>query len=114
MICSSTKGGHGGFRPGSGRKPGPIGVADRLKRYQLAEKAAGFTDQIIEYYAEVFRNKELPHPIRMEAAERLLNRAYGRPPVSAELTSDNARKEILVRWLPSDPNDRSNRIEPEP
>ena len=51
----------------------------------------------------------------MEAAERLLNRGFGRPPVSAELTADSElRQEVFVRWLPPDPNDKSKVIEPEP
>ena len=49
----------------------------------------------------------------MEAAERLLNRAYGRPALSAEVISETSlHKEIVVRWLPVDPNDASKVIEP--
>jgi len=115
MICSSTKGRHGGARPGSGRKPGPIGVADRLKRYQLAEKSAKYTEEIIDYYVSVFQGESLPHGLRMEAAERLLNRAYGRPPVvDVDGNEERPRVVLEVRWLPPDPNDRSRLIEPEP
>jgi hypothetical protein len=55
----------------------------------------------------------------MQAADRLMDRAYGRPPVAVQVdqtSREMALKKIIheVRWLPPDPNDHSKVTEPEP
>ena len=47
----------GGRRLGAGRKPGDIGMADRIKRYAVAEKAARYADGNHCFYAQVFVTK---------------------------------------------------------
>ena len=61
----------GGQRLGAGRKPGDIGRADRIKRYAVAEKAAQYADEIISFYAEVFRNQGEDTLVRMAAGKWL-------------------------------------------
>jgi hypothetical protein len=52
---------------------------------------------------------------RLMAADRLMDRGYGKPAVAVEATQEGTIRHIYtVRWLPPDPNDRSNYIEPLP
>jgi hypothetical protein len=54
---------------------------------------------------------------RFETLKLMFDRSYGRPAMqmSVDQTSVSAKKIIHeVRWLPPDPNDHSNVIEPEP
>jgi hypothetical protein len=92
-------------------------IADRKLRHEFALKAARYTDEVLEFYAKVMRDEQEPTTVRMEAGERLLNRAFGRvvTPIEASgETSQTVRHIHNVRWLPPDPNDRSNVIEPLP
>jgi hypothetical protein len=51
----------------------------------------------------------------MQAADRLMDRGFGRPPVTVEMDQrEVAVKRLEVRWLPPDPNDTSHYIPPEP
>jgi hypothetical protein len=60
----------GGKRVGAGRKPGDIDMADRIKRYAVAEKAARYADEIIDLYTQVLRNKDEDTLVRMFSARR--------------------------------------------
>jgi hypothetical protein len=77
------------------------------------------TPEVIDLWTSVVRNKKLPPSLRMQAADRLMDRAYGRPAVAVQVdqtTRETALKKVIheIRWLSPDPNDRSNVIEPEP
>jgi hypothetical protein len=49
------------------------------------------------------------------AGDRLLDRALGRPTQAFENPEEGeVKRTLIVRWMPPDPNDRSNVIEPEP
>jgi hypothetical protein len=105
----------GGRRFGAGRKAGDIGIADRIKRYAVAEKAARYADEIIDLYAQVLRNKAEDTVVRMAAGKWLWEAAFGKPGHAADATFNQQPKQVLhVRWLPPDPNDHSKLIEPEP
>jgi hypothetical protein len=96
-----------------------MGINERVKRYRLAERCAEFTPQVIALWKQIVEDKNLPYVLRLMAADRLMDRAFGRPAtaVSVDQTTDETslRKVIHeVRWLPPDPNDRSAYIEPEP
>jgi len=108
------------------------GINERLKRYRLSEKCAEVTDEVIAFLVQVMRGDPIevrrPNGLasqwdlpslqdRMVAAERLLDRGFGKAPQS--LTSDHSgeivkRIEYLVHWLPKAPDDHSKIIEPEP
>jgi hypothetical protein len=67
--------------------------------------------------ASVFMDEKQPAALRLAAANDLLDRAYGRPPVAIDATTrEMSLKKIIheVRWLPPDPNDRSVVTIPEP
>jgi hypothetical protein len=105
----------GGRRLGAGRKAGDIGMADRIKRYAVAEKAARYADEIIDLYAQVLRNKGADTVVRMAAGKWLWEAAFGKPGHAADATFNQQPKQTLhIRWLPPGPNDRSKLIEPEP
>jgi hypothetical protein len=106
------------------------GLADRLTRFRMQERYAKIIDECQEKFCrEVMFSKAengkgpdgrgwaYTFDERMRLYTEMHNRAYGRAPVQVAMdeTSDELRRVIHeVRWLPPDPNDRSNRIEPEP
>ena len=96
-----------------------VGINERVKRYRLQERCAELTDDCIALWSSMVRNENCPWVLRLAAADRLMDRAYGKPPhaVMMDATSQETslRKVIHeVRWLPPDPNDRSAYIAPEP
>src|SRR6478752_7480906 len=107
--------GHGGPRPNTAKPTNAI--ADRKLRHEFALKAAAYSDEVLEFYAKVFRDENEPTTTRMEAGERLLNRAFGRIVTPVETTGETSKivqHLYEIRWLPPDPNDHSKVIEPEP
>jgi hypothetical protein len=106
-------------RPVGRPKGSTMGIMERVKRYQLAEKCAEMTPEVIDFWTRVVRNEKLPIVLRMQAADRLMDRAYGRPAIAMNVdqtTREMSLQKVIheVRWLPPDPNDHSNVIEPEP
>jgi hypothetical protein len=96
-----------------------VGIAERIDRYKLQEKCAALTDEVIALWTSMIRNPECPWVLRLQAADCLMDRAFGKPPqaVMMDATSQETslRKVVHeVRWMPPDPNDRSAYIEPEP
>jgi len=85
-----------------------------MARYRLMELCARHTEKAVAFYAQVLEDKAMPVELRMAAADRLLDRAYGKPLQALVGHQDTQVRHIFsVRWLPPDPNDRSNYIEPE-
>jgi hypothetical protein len=96
-----------------------MGINERVKRYRLQERCAELTDDCIALWSTMVTDPCCPWVLRLAAADRLMDRAYGKPPqaVMMDATSREAslRKVIHeVRWLPPDPNDCSAYIAPEP
>ena len=96
-----------------------VGIAERIDRYRLQEKCAALTDECIALWSSMISNPNCPWVLRLAAAEKLMDRAYGKPPqgVLMDATSQETslRKVVHeVRWMPPDPNDRSVVTIPEP
>ena len=96
-----------------------VGIAERIERYQLMEKCAQTTDKCIALWESMVDNPNCPWVLRLEAADRLMDRAYGKPPqaVMMDATSQEMpQRRVIhqVQWLPSDPSDHSRVTEPEP
>jgi hypothetical protein len=107
-------------------------IMERLKRWRIAEKCAEYTEEYVELLGAVLRGQpietrdrngklkftEWPELTdRIEAGERLMNRAFGRPAQQVEIDqTTQAMTKIIyeVKWLPSDPNDKSVVTVPEP
>jgi hypothetical protein len=96
-----------------------VGLHERLERYRVAERCAEMTPEIIEFWISCFRNRKFSPSFRAAMADKLMDRAFGRPAlaVNVDATSREMSLEKViheVRWLPPDPNDRSIEIAPEP
>jgi hypothetical protein len=96
-----------------------VGINERVKRYRLQERCAELTDSCIALWESMVRNENCPWVLRLEAADRLMDRAFGKP--AQAVMMDAASQETSLRkvvhefrWLPPDPNDRSTVTEPEP
>ena len=90
-------------------------MADRIKRYAVAEKAAQYADEIIAYYAEVLRDPGEDTLVRMAAGKWLWEAAFGKPALAVDATLNQQPTRMLhVRWLPADPNDRSKAVDLRP
>jgi hypothetical protein len=110
----------GGKRRGAGRPRGSKAltlIAPTGERIAFHEAARQYGDMALRVIASVLMDEKQPASLRLAAANDLLDRAYGRPPVAIDATSrETSLKKVVhvVRWLPPDPNDHSNVIEPEP
>ena len=110
----------GGKRPGAGRPKGSRAltlIAPTGERMAFYEAARHYDQEALRVIVSVFMDDKQPASLRLAAANDLLDRAYGRPPVAIDATTrEMSLKKIIheVRWLPPDPNDHSNYIEPEP
>lgn len=70
----------GGKRPGSGRKKGtPNKVTVDLKN-----KANEYTAEAIQTFVDVMRDPEAPAAVRVQAADKLLDRSHGKPAMHIE------------------------------
>jgi hypothetical protein len=81
------------------------------------EAARQYNKKALQVMASILMDEKQPASLRLAAANDLLDRAYGRPPVAIDATTrETSLKRIIheVRWLPPDPADRSTVTEPEP
>ena len=110
----------GGKRHGAGRPKGSRALtllAPTGERMAFYEAARQYDKEALRVIASVMMDPEQPASLRLAAANDLLDRAYGRPPVAIDATARQlSLKKIIheVRWMPPDPNDRSAFIAPEP
>ena len=72
----------GGKRPGAGRKPGKVGAAKRA----LSEMAKDHAKAALWTLAKIQADDAAPAAARVSAATAILDRAYGKPAQSLELT----------------------------
>jgi hypothetical protein len=84
------------------------GINERIERYRLAEQCAEFTPEVIAFWAKVLRNE--PRVIRQNgkvirvwdyttddqfrAADRLMDRGYGKPPWRCRSTGASSSSRI--------------------
>jgi hypothetical protein len=78
------RGKRGGKRPGSGRKPGTQNKAT----VSLKGIAQEYTAEAIDVLAEIMRDPESPAAARVAAADKLLDRAYGKPRQELEVSGE--------------------------
>jgi hypothetical protein len=100
-----------------GRPRRALALADRKLRAEAAKVAGSHVVKILEFFAEVYQDKSRPDLVRLAAADRLLDRALGRPTSSSAVLDADAGKATRAHvyrfsWLPSGPNDHSVVIEP--
>lgn len=73
--------GHGGPRPGAGRKPGKVSKA----KLDIAEKAKTHGAAALAVLYEVMKDGQAPHSARVSAANAILDRGYGKPMQAVEV-----------------------------
>jgi hypothetical protein len=92
-------------------------LAPTGERMAFYEAARQYEQEALRVIVSVFMDEKQPAALRLAAANDLLDRAFGRPPVAIDATTrEMSLKKIIheVRWLPPDPNDRSVETIPEP
>jgi hypothetical protein len=67
--------GHGGKRPGAGRKPGKVGKAKK----ELQNMAKDHAQEALETLRKIMTNDQEPAAARVSAANAILDRGYGKP-----------------------------------
>jgi hypothetical protein len=93
---------NGGRRPGAGRKPGKTIQA----KYDLAEMAKAYAPEALAILAKIMRSGD-GEAARVSAADKLLDRGYGKPSQSLEHTGKDGadiKHDIVVRIVR--PHDR--------
>jgi hypothetical protein len=89
-------------------------LAPTGERMAFYEAARHYDKDALQVIVSVLKDAKQPASLRLAAANDLLDRAYGRPPVATDATTqDLSLKKIIheVRWLPPDPNDTSKEIQ---
>lgn len=77
--------GHGGARPGAGRKPGVVGEAKR----KMQEAAREHGEAAVQLLVDVMNNGKESAKTRIDAANSLLDRGFGRPKQEMDLSSED-------------------------
>ena len=90
-------------------------IADRHARLQALAFCTSKVPKILQQFSDWFDDESLPIKERMQAGDRLLAYALGKPTtfVNPEEVAE-VKRTLIVRWMPPDPDDRSRFIEPEP
>jgi hypothetical protein len=70
----------GGKRPGSGRKPG----AKNKSTLALKDFAGQFSEEAALVLVNAMRDPEAPPAVKIQAADKLLDRSHGKPAVHLE------------------------------
>ena len=82
-------------RPVGRPKGSTLGTMERIERCRLAEQCAEFTPQVIALWKQIVEDERLPHALRLAAADRLMDRAYGRPAVALQV--DQMSREMTLK-----------------
>ena len=92
--------GHGGPRPGSGRPKGATGPRSvnvpKQAKEDIRAYARKYGPEAIDFLAQTFRSKEVPYSARVVAADRLLDRGYGRPHQATEEPDPKTIEGIVI------------------
>lgn len=74
--------GHGGRRPGAGRKQGFVSQAKR----DIAERAKEYGDAALNVLVKIAKDDQQPAAARVGAANAILDRGYGKPMQAVEMS----------------------------
>lgn len=80
-----SKSSHGGFRPGGGRPKGSKSKVTEAQKARISELARGYASLALKTLAEICA-KSQSDAARVAAANSLLDRGYGRPAQTLEMT----------------------------
>lgn len=90
-IDQKTKSTRGGKRAGSGRKKGTQNRAT----IELKQLAGAYTEEAVQVFVDVMRDAAEPGSVRVAAADKLLDRAHGRPAVHIETVNNKVDAELM-------------------
>src|SRR5262245_53381974 len=71
------------------------------KRMALHEEASQYEREALQVMEAIVKDETQPNSLRLAAANALLNRTRGRPPVGKHTSLEGPTK-IVVRWADSD------------
>lgn len=91
-MTTTNQGKRGGKRPGAGRKKGAV---NKLTK-ELKALAGEYTEEAIQTFVDVMRDTEVPAAIRVAAADKLLDRSHGKPPVFVDADVGNTVDQALL------------------
>jgi hypothetical protein len=99
----------GGKRPGAGRPKGSRALtllAPTGERMAFYEAARQYDQKALQVIASILMDAKQPASLRLAAANDLLDRGYGRPPVSIDATTQKLSLQKIIsffartnRWL---------------
>ena len=93
-------------------------LAPTGERMAFYEAARLYDKEALRVITSVMLDAKQPASLRLAAANDLLDRAYGRPPMAVQVDAvsrETAPKKVIeVRWLPADPADTSHYVPREP
>ena len=97
--------GHGGPRPGAGRKPGKVSKA----KLDIAERAKSHGEAALLTLAEIMQDTDAPHSARVSAANALLDRGFGKPTQAIDHGSSDGSMVVMPSLIAlAAPRDDSN------
>jgi hypothetical protein len=84
-MQNKAKSKRGGRRQGSGRKPGALNKAT----VALKDMAGHYSEEAVKTLVDVMRDPETPPAVKVQAADKLLDRSHGRPAIHVETVEVN-------------------------
>src|SRR5258705_13375778 len=93
--------GHGGVRPNSGRPRGSSSAPRVAKepKEDIRAYARRYGHEAIDFLAKTMRGEKVPYSARVVAADRLLERGYGKPAQATEEPDTKTIKGIVIEPL---------------
>jgi hypothetical protein len=89
---AKNRAGGGKFAPGASGNPGGRPALPP----ELKEAARAMSPEALNILAKIMRNAKAPAAARVRAAESIMNRAYGTPPASVEVTNISDLPRIVI------------------
>lgn len=89
----------GGKRPGAGRRPGQANKLTAEKKRTLTEIARDHTEEAMAVLVGIMNDRKAPAAARASAANSVIDRGWGKPAQSMELTgSEGGPIEAVVQF----------------
>lgn len=97
-----TESKRGGKRAGSGRKKGVLNKST----IDLKCKAGEYTAEAIQVFVDVMRDPEAPAAVRVQAADKLLDRSHGKPAIYVDAQITGKMDAALLHRIETEMMDR--------
>jgi len=77
-----------------------MGIRERIATYRFAEKCARTNDKVIALWTNMVEDPNCPWVLRLAAADRLMDRAFGLPVRPIEVDSTSTDFVMTARDIP--------------